>query len=32
MQESLIVGQGWGAGIARKVLERLDASGYRRSS
>jgi len=32
MQESLSVGQQWGAGIAREVLARLEASGYRKSS
>jgi hypothetical protein len=32
MEESMLVGQEWGSDIARQVLERLEASGYRKSS
>lgn len=32
MQESMMAGQEWGADIARQVLERLEAGGYRKSS
>jgi hypothetical protein len=32
MQESMLVGQEWGADVARQILERLEASGYRASS
>jgi len=32
MQESMLAGQEWGADIARQILERLEASGYRASS
>lgn len=32
VQESMLAGQEWGADLAREVLERLEASGYRKSS
>lgn len=32
VQESMLAGQEWGADLARRVLERLEASGYRKSS
>lgn len=32
VQESMAAGQEWGADLARRVLERLEASGYRKSS
>lgn len=32
VQESMLAGQEWGADLARRVLERLEASGYRKTS